>query len=268
MKRLALALLLLAGSAQAATYYVTPVSTFTWAEGTNPVTPTTLTVANANAAAGDIIRLLPGNYSATNQDIAPVNSGTSGNRITFMGHVLDTTSVTVRNLSLDQKSYITVKWVRSTGGASVQAAAGGGGGGAPLSDSLTNCRIQGGLNFYGSYDLAVNECVIGKGGTHGIQIAANSGVVPSAPTMRPVFTNIRAYLGGESGAATGGNNCFKLAQVRNHVFSNVKVWMYATGTSTGTVPFEMNFNKDGTFTRETTVWIFHRPGRASVGEIQ
>lgn len=247
MKRLALALLLLAGSAQAATYYVTPVSTFTWAEGTNPVTPTTLTVANANATAGDIIRLLPGNYSATNQDIAPVNSGTSGNRITFMGHVLDTTSVTVRNLSLDQKSYITVKWVRSTGGASVQAAAGGGGGGAPLSDSLTNCRIQGGLNFYGSYDLAVNECVIGKGGTAGIQIAANSGAVPSAPTMRPAFTNLRVYVGGESGA-NAGNNCFKLAQVRNAAFSGVKVSSYASGSSGGVVPFEINFSKDCSFT--------------------
>lgn len=113
MKRLALALLLLASPALAATHYVTPVSSFTWAESTNPATPCTLPVANANAVAGDVVQLYAGDYSAQGHSISPANHGSAGSYITYVGSLTSPYAV-AGPLSLS-KRYVSVKGISTTG---------------------------------------------------------------------------------------------------------------------------------------------------------
>jgi hypothetical protein len=70
----------------------------------------TITKANQTLIAGDTVYIKAGNYTSY---IAPNNSGTSSNRITYRNYGTDT--VTVQNaaygISLDGKSYITVQGI-------------------------------------------------------------------------------------------------------------------------------------------------------------
>jgi hypothetical protein len=67
----------------AAVHYVSPTGTVAWAHSTNIATPCSLFTANRNAVAGDMVTLRDGTY---NTHIFPVNSGTSGNRITYQAY--------------------------------------------------------------------------------------------------------------------------------------------------------------------------------------
>lgn len=77
-----------------ATYYVDAATASTdFAAATNIATPCTVQTALTNAAAGDIVRFLSGDYFPPNAANyfqpawRPTNSGTSGNPITFISHV-------------------------------------------------------------------------------------------------------------------------------------------------------------------------------------
>jgi hypothetical protein len=91
---------ILPGAAFAATYWVSPTGTASWAncQSTTPLSGTAAcsqTTANSNAAAGDTVYLRGGTYTLTSSSgcgsnyscgIFPKNCGTSGNPITFAAY--------------------------------------------------------------------------------------------------------------------------------------------------------------------------------------
>jgi len=85
MKKLILSILflfLLAGNAFADTHYVSSTGTDTWADSTDIAKPCSTATANANAAAGDVVKFRAGTY--TGLYINPTNSGTAESKITWM----------------------------------------------------------------------------------------------------------------------------------------------------------------------------------------
>ena len=105
---------------QAATYWVSPTGTATWANGRsssplNDAAACALSTANSNAAAGDTVSLRAGTYN--DATINPVHSGSSdAARITYRN--FGSEAVTIADavtydvgLRLDTKSYITVQGI-------------------------------------------------------------------------------------------------------------------------------------------------------------
>jgi hypothetical protein len=90
MRKTLLAILLVLSTTSllaAEVHYVSATGTDTWANSTNIGTPCSLATANANVAAGDTVYLRGGTYSGiTGAAIGPVNTGTSGNVITFSSY--------------------------------------------------------------------------------------------------------------------------------------------------------------------------------------
>lgn len=88
-----LALLVCACEAQAATKYVSPSGTANWADCNTSGTPCSVATAMSNAAAGDVVRFLSGEYFPPNAPNyyqpawRPTNSGTAGNPITLIADV-------------------------------------------------------------------------------------------------------------------------------------------------------------------------------------
>jgi len=78
--RLLLALLLLSFEAGAATKYVSPTGTAAWADCGTTATPCAIATAQTNAAAGDVVVLMDGEYSV---GINTATAGTAGNLITW-----------------------------------------------------------------------------------------------------------------------------------------------------------------------------------------
>ncbi len=83
--------------AAAATYYVSPNGTATWAQATNISTPTNGRTAMQNAVAGDVVYFRGGNYEPCVSPVSsywdywkpawyPLHSGSSGNPITFKNY--------------------------------------------------------------------------------------------------------------------------------------------------------------------------------------
>lgn len=132
MKRLLLALLLVASPVRAGTFWVAPsaadggigVGTGTRADSTGSDTTAghakTLAWFNANALKGDICRFKSGTYS---DPIQPSKAGTAGQRIYYYGFPQDPQGVRVANIILGTTgtsgapgSYVTVKWCKTTSG--------------------------------------------------------------------------------------------------------------------------------------------------------
>ena len=90
MKRVvifAICFLFLVSFASAAIYYVSPTGTASWSSCTNINTPCSLTTANTNAQAGDVVYLRGGDYGS--QVLQPSNSGSLNNVITFQYYSAD-----------------------------------------------------------------------------------------------------------------------------------------------------------------------------------
>lgn len=129
MRRLLLALMLLASPAWGATYWVAPGPTMggpgrdTNSGADSTTNAKTLGWVNANAAAGSIIRFKSGQYET---GISPIKNGTSGSRIRFYGFPQDPTAVQVAGIDMgtnayyspphynESSSYTTVRWFTST----------------------------------------------------------------------------------------------------------------------------------------------------------
>ena len=127
MRRALLALLLLASPVSAATYYVSPTGSAAWASATSSSTPASMTTANANVAAGDVvIQTGTGVFSVAP---SPAANGTSGSRITFIGPLAAPCSVSTA-LAIN-KNYVVVKGFAFAGGFSMSADY----------DSLVSCRF-------------------------------------------------------------------------------------------------------------------------------
>lgn len=117
MKRLALALLLIAAPAPAATLWVAPGPQ----AGSGICTqanPCSLAYANRTAVAGDVVRLLPGTYNSLRDTIGSWRSGSSyAAPIRFVGATALTDasvdSFIVRGINLNDKAFVQVEGVRA-----------------------------------------------------------------------------------------------------------------------------------------------------------
>ncbi len=101
--------LFLVGFVSAATYYVSPTGSASWSSCTNINTPCSLSTANSNAVAGDVVILKTGDYGE--QQIIPTHSGTSGHVITFQRNadaICTFSNQYQPSVYLDSKSYIVI----------------------------------------------------------------------------------------------------------------------------------------------------------------
>jgi hypothetical protein len=166
VKRLALALLLLASPAQAVTHswWVSPTGT----SGASGVDSTTnaksLAWFNANAVAGDTCLIKNGDYGAT--DIRPTHAGNVSHYIVYVGNTAAPRGVTVRNVTADSldgcTQCVSVKGVHATGDASFHS---GKSRTAALAgyDSLTCAVVDGSLRIVGRSNVTVDRCTVGDG---------------------------------------------------------------------------------------------------------
>ena len=104
--------------AHAATYWVSPTGAATWAQcqGASPLSGTaacSLSTANSNAAAGDLVYLRAGTYNiGGGTGLAPAHNGTSAsNMITFQAYTGETPTITnaSNGFWLSGNSYISIK---------------------------------------------------------------------------------------------------------------------------------------------------------------
>ncbi len=107
------AITILAGNAQAATYYVS-ASGMSGNPGTE-ASPWSLGKANATLAAGDTAILMDGSY---NTQIMPANSGTAGSVITYIAQNSRMAELTTGNprILVDDRSYITIDGMKALHG--------------------------------------------------------------------------------------------------------------------------------------------------------
>lgn len=106
--------------AQAATHYVSPTGSATWANSTVAETPCSLATANSNATAGDTVILADGDYGT---NLAPTHAGTAGSRLVFQaatkwGAIIKDPTPFITNRQngiLLNYSYITVDGIKVDG---------------------------------------------------------------------------------------------------------------------------------------------------------
>ena len=109
----------------AATYWISPTGTATWAncQSETPLEGTaacSLNTANSNASAGDTIYLRGGTYSISENGIAPSNNGSSySKRITYSGYgdesvILTGASPSAQGIYLNGRQYIKVTKISFT----------------------------------------------------------------------------------------------------------------------------------------------------------
>ena len=206
----------------AATKYVSPTGTSTWANATNAGSPASLATANANVAAGDLVWVLPGTYATA---IQPNANGTSGNRIRYYATDTNPANTTVTNIrfgwngSNSRGDYATAR------GFTVSGAMTGCDETAGLyatGDSIANCRIPnaaGGTNFR-TKGSTIDNCVFsggsitGTGQSHFVDMFNANNVF--ATNNR--FTNNVVTLTVNTTASQGDVHVLGLARTHSNVF--------------------------------------------------
>jgi len=179
----------LPGIAYAGTHWVSPTGTVAWSSctGSTPLSGTSacsLTTANSNAAAGDIVNFRAGTYTGT---IQPSHSGSSAsNRITFQAYSGET--VTFSNgspdVELSGNSYVSIK-------------------GFVFSDTKTPIqavRIESGANHN---ELANNTISNSAGGSQGALLYLQGALNENWVTHNWIHDNTFTV----TGAAGGGTGC-------------------------------------------------------------
>lgn len=173
--------MLAATAATAAVYYVSPTGLDT-NTGTSPAAAwRTIGKASNTLVAGDVVRIAPGTYSETLQ---PVSSGTSTNRITYLGDLANPAAVTVNAIRFLGQDYVSVKGIRSTGNLEITASTSGN---SADRDSIVNCVIEGGFGLNGAWYCVIANCAIGTGdATDKVTITAYPGdhTTPQASITR------------------------------------------------------------------------------------
>ena len=150
MRRLLALVLLLAlpASAWAATYYITPTSPYTLAEGLNPSTPTTMAVVNAGALNGDVVRAYHGVYPTVPN---PAHGG-----VTYVGSIATPSAVSCPGkLTLSRDSTV-VKGFTFTGGCEYA--------GGSDRDSVAWCSFNGTQELFidrSEYNVFANNTFVG-----------------------------------------------------------------------------------------------------------
>ena len=145
-------LLLGAGPAAAATYYVSTSGNDASA-GTQGAPWRTIAKANATLAAGDVCVISAGTYT---DNVQPAANGAAGARISYVGSLANPGSVVVANIYVD-KAYVTVKGVRTTGTCRIFYTSESA---KAFRDSVAYCILGGGLDFWGVKNSSVSRCTI------------------------------------------------------------------------------------------------------------
>jgi len=154
-------LLLLPVVGWAGVHYVSPTGTATWADSTSISTPCSVSTANTNAQAGDVVYFLDGNYTSK---LRPYNSGTANNRIYFRslnlhGAVFDLGS------SSDNSIYIATSYITVDGFKVIPPWNGSAGTGIKVSSDGDNCHIKNVL-VEGNDDENIVGIVLNAGGSN------------------------------------------------------------------------------------------------------
>lgn len=137
--RLAFALVLLSSLPRptaAAVRYIAPSGTAS-NTGSSTSSPWSLAKANSTLAPGDVCIVLPGSYPAG--DVAPVNHGLPGNRITFVGDIRNPGAAVVNGGVSTDRSYLSIKGIRFTGGVTLNASSPSN---TAMFDSVAHCEMK------------------------------------------------------------------------------------------------------------------------------
>jgi hypothetical protein len=239
---LVISLFLLPSLGLAGTYWVSPTGTASWANcsGSTPLSGTSacsLSAANNNAAAGDLVYLRGGTYSYTSTYATafyPSNSGSSGNLITFRAYPGETPELACSGscltrgwgMEITNKRYIKIDGLTFTGFSDELIRA--------SSDHLeiTNCTFQDGGGFYMVEDCgggSAYNCPVSHIWIHGNTFLRNAkGGGCSGGSISEGGDVIRiGYPPGTCG--TGGLNCTGGANNHITIENNVVAWAGHTG---------------------------------------
>ena len=239
---LALALLVGAGAAHAATKYVRADGVASWASATSHASASTsasLATANANANDDDVVYFAGGSYGI----LAPNNSGSAGHRITFIGDPANPANVTFTNISLAPQDYITVRGCKSTNGFDMSAS-------SPtnvcVADSVVQCVILTSVGMNGAAQCVFADNTVGVAGAANTDVHFTMYALPlgtdlhCGPSHPAGFCGTQAhpsdniierntmYLG-----ADAGNYAFTTAYAINPVirFNRIQMTFGPTATS-------------------------------------
>lgn len=191
---------LAASAAPAAVYYVAPTGSDA-NNGTSTGTPwRTIGKASATMVAGDQVRILPGTY---NETLQPVASGTSANRISYIGSISNPSSVVVNAIQFYGQDYISVKGITSAGNIELSAHVSGN---SADRDSILHCVGLRGLFMNGTWHSVVANCTIGTGASTdklGISAYPGDNTTPNASvtqwcTIQDCTFNFATVSGGNA----------------------------------------------------------------------
>lgn len=234
MKRLALALLLMASQADAATKYVSVSGGFTYANANAVGTPTTLALANAGCAAGDSIILAAGAYSTP---IQPNANGTSGSRIVYAGDPALPNSVVVAGIyfggtdsggsvgNVNWGDFVSVRWVSSTGPLSLQVRQQPSAYTSVKNAVVTKVAAVGTLTLLSNFSILDSLTITGSG-TIDMNSQNLGGCLPSYNTLK----NSNITL---SNAATSSLNFWWVRDCYYNLFQNNTISFASTVSGAG-----------------------------------
>ena len=242
-----------ASAAFAGTYWVDDNGDATWADCTgstslNGASACTLATANSNAVAGDLVYLRGGTY---NTNIAPSNSGNSGNVITYKAYTGETPvltpTISQATIFLDGKDYIKIDGITIKDGYMYASIRNG-------SDynEIVNCTFTDtdgknnskGLKIWGQCSGGTpNNCHSTNNWIHN-NIISRNGWVGAAPTCQDEggTMHVGTSASGDGGSNyntvedneffAGGHHLIEISSkynvVRNNVFHN-EGWMTDPG---------------------------------------
>lgn len=193
--------------------------------GTSLANAWTMAEANAQAVAGDIVQVYPGNYPTA---INPTNDGDASARITYKGPVSGDSSVVVPGIVLS-RSNLTVKWLKSSAAVT--------GTGLTESDSLIGVVVRSSgaiLTFTGDLDNMVLSGVTGSSSATGdaARITLSSSLLTVSLSVIPAdesdfmdrltMTDCSFYYTGGGTSASVGSPAFVMRYVRNPAFTRCR----------------------------------------------
>lgn len=215
MRRLALALLLLATPAWGATYWVSPTGSAGASGADSSANAKSLAWAVSSAPDGSVIRFKSGTYST---GITNPNGGTASQRVYYYGFENDPTAVSVAGIDFGTSDYVTVKWLMTHNDLDMSAAFDG-----AVWDSVVKVRVTNtttGINLMGDDSVMDSVTVVSGVQADGFQskflMAYETG---TATTLRNRVTNSTFNVTVNVGS-TGGCFIIGMAGGRNHVYAN------------------------------------------------
>ena len=202
---LLVAITLLPAAVFAATWNVTPGGTGN----------ASLSTANANAVAGDVILLANGTYST---NLNPARSGTAAARITYVGNLANPAAVVVNSTTLNRR-YVSIKGVRFNGNLSLDRVDANN---YAQFDSVGWCEVANNLDIAGAKDNVVYKVNVTSGNGH-VSLAVPS--VPVAAFTIPERNIIRRCTMNLGLQQTTGTHVFMIKGAQRCVIDSNQIFI-------------------------------------------